>query len=122
MEKHIEVMKKSLELSETILEGLQHIQKLLSEGKSEQSVFMFEDVLEAYTAISATIEPVINELNNESISAQQAAFSQAADLVVTAYEEKNYAKVQEILQFTLVPRFKKLKEELEQAFKPYVIS
>ena len=122
MEKHIEVMKKSLELSETILEGLQHIQKLLNEGKNEQSVFMFEDALEAYTAISTTIEPVINELNNESISAQQAAFSQAADLVVTAYEEKNYAKVQEILQFTLVPRFKKLKEQLEEAFKPYVIS
>ena len=96
-------MKKSLELSETILEGLQHIQKHLSEGKSEQSVFMFEDVLEAYTAISATIEPVINELNNESISSKQTGFSQAADLVVTAYEEENYAKVQEILQFTLVP-------------------
>src|SRR5690349_7118852 len=115
MEKYIEVMKKSLELSETILEGLQYIQKLLSEGKTEQSVFMFEDALEAYTAISATIDPVVNELNNESIPAQQAPFSQAADLAVTAYEEKNYAKVQEMLQFTLVPRFKKLKEELEVA-------
>ena len=71
MEKPIEVIKQSLELSETILEGLQHIQKLLSEGKSEQSVFMFENVLEAYTAISETIESVINELNNESISAKQ---------------------------------------------------
>ncbi|WP_077214806.1 hypothetical protein [Bacillus dakarensis] len=122
MEKHIEVMKQSLELSETILEGLQHIQKLLSEGKSEQTIFLFEDTLLAYETISKAINLAVTELNNESISAKQAEFSQAADLVVTAYEEKNYAKVQEILQFTLVPQFKKLKEELEQAFNPFVVS
>lgn len=122
MEKHIEVMKQSLELSETLLEGLQHIQKLLNEGKSEQTIFLFEDTLVAYETIARTVESVVNELNNESIPAQQAVFSQAADLVVTAYEERNYAKVQEVLQFTLVPRFKKLKEQLEEVFKPYVIS
>lgn len=122
MENHIEIMKKALELSETILEGLQYIQKLLSEGKSEQSVFMFEDVLVGYTTIGRTIEPVVIELNNESISAKQAKFIDTANLVVTAYEVKNYAKVQEILQFTLVPRFKRLKEELEHAFHPFVVS
>lgn len=122
MEKHIEVMKQSVELSETILEGLQHIQKLLSEGKHEQSVFMFEDVLQGFATIERTIAPAVKELYNESIPAKQAEFSQAADLVVTAYEEKNYAKVQEVLQFTLVPRFKKLKAELEQAFNPYIVS
>lgn len=122
MEKHIEVMKKSLDLSETILEGLQHTKKLLSEGKHEQSVFIFEDILQAFATIGRTIAPVLKELNNESISLKQAEFSQAADLVVTGYEEKNYTKVQEILQFTLIPRFKKLKEELEQTFNPYLVS
>ncbi|WP_066290399.1 hypothetical protein [Bacillus sp. FJAT-29937] len=122
MEKYIEVMKKSLELSETILEGLRYIQKLLSEGKSEQSVFMFEEVLQAYATIERNIEPVVNELNNESISAKQAEFSHTANLVVTAYEEKNYAKVKEIIQFTLVPRYKRLKEELELAFNPFIVS
>lgn len=115
-------MKKSLELTETILEGLQNIQRLLNEGKHEQSVFMFEDVLQAFATIGGTIAPALKELNNESISLQQAEFSQAADLVVTGYEEKNYTKVQEILQFTIIPRFKKLKEELEQTFNPYLVS
>lgn len=115
-------MNKSLELSETIIEGLHHIQKLFSEGKHEQTVFLFEDVLEAYATIGRTIDSAVRELNNESIPMKQAEFSQAANLVVTAYEDKNYPKVQEILQFTLVPRFKKLKEELERAFNPYTIS
>lgn len=115
-------MKQSIELSETILEGLQHIQKLLSEGKQEQTVFLFEDVLTAYATISRTVEPVLKELNNETVTTVQADFSKAADLVVSAYEQKYYPKVQEILQFNLVPQFKKLKEELEKAFSPYLVS
>lgn len=115
-------MKNSIELSETVLEGLQYIQKLLNEGKNEQSVFMFEEVLQAHETITRTIDPVVKELKNEGIPSKQAEFSNATNLVVTAYEEKNYAKVQEILQFNLVPQFKKLKEELEKAFNPFIVS
>ncbi|GLB60187.1 hypothetical protein [Cytobacillus sp. NCCP-133] len=122
MEKYIEVMKKSQELAETVLEGLQHIQKLIGEGKHEQSILMFEDVLLAYTTIWRTIEPAIRELGNESIPVRQADVSKAAELVVSVFEEKNDAKVQEVLQFTLVPQFKKLKAELEQAFQPFLVS
>ncbi|MEH7342630.1 hypothetical protein V7122_01895 [Bacillus sp. JJ1532] len=70
MEKYFEVMKKSLELSETILEVFHHIQKLFGEGKSEQTVFLFEDALVAYSTIVRTIEPIINEINNMGISNQ----------------------------------------------------
>ncbi|UII55611.1 hypothetical protein LS684_18595 [Cytobacillus spongiae] len=122
MEKHIEVMKMSLELSETIVEGLQHIQKLLNEGKHEQTVFLFEDVLTAYESIGRTTKQVVKDLNQELILARQTEFGKSAELVVTAFEEKNYAKVQEILQFNFVPKFKKLKEELEKAFNPYLVS
>ncbi|MGO4888805.1 hypothetical protein ACJ2A9_13690 [Anaerobacillus sp. MEB173] len=93
MEKHIEVMKKSIELSETIIEGLQHIQKQLREDKHEQTVFLFEDVLVAYSTVSRSVDTVLKELSNEAIPAMQVDLSKAADLVVTTYEEKNYAKV-----------------------------
>lgn len=122
MEKHIEVMKKSLQLSGTMLAALQHIQKLLNEGKSEQAIFLFEDVLQGYATVERTISPVVKDLNNESIALKQVDFGQATELVVTAFEEKNYAKVQEVLQFTLIPGFKKLVGELEQAFNPYIVS
>lgn len=95
---------------------MQHIQKLLNQRENEQSVFMSDDVLDAYATIRRTIEPVVNELKSESIFAKQVEFSRVADLVVTAYEEKNYAQVQEILQFTLVPRFKRLKVEVRTCF------
>lgn len=115
-------MKKTLELSETIIDGLKHIQKLLSEGKNEQTVFLFEDVLVAYVTIARTTETALNEMNNENILEFQVEFSKVADLVVNAYEEKNYPKVQEILQFNFLPKFKKLKGELEEAFKPFLFS
>ncbi|KAF0825138.1 hypothetical protein V7200_17810 [Cytobacillus firmus] len=122
MEKYIEVMKKSQELAETVLEGLQHIQKLIGEGKHEQSILLFEDVLLAYSTIGRSIDSVIRELGNDTVSAQQADVSKAAELVVSAFEEKNYAKVQEVLQFTLIPQFKKLTAEFEKAFQPYLVS
>lgn len=122
MEKHIEVMRKSVELSETVQEGLQHIQKLLTEGQGEQTVFLFEDILSAYATITRTIEPALRELKNENIPAIQFECSKAADLVVIAYEAKEYAKVQEALQFNLVPKFKKLNQELESAFRPFLVS
>lgn len=122
MEKYIEVMKKSQELAETVLEGLQHIQKLIGEGKHEQSILLFEDVLLAYSTIGRSIDSAIRKLGNDNVSVQQADVSKAAELVVSAFEEKNYAKVQEVLQFTLIPQFKKLKAELEQAFQPFLVS
>ncbi|UTW68534.1 hypothetical protein KHA80_13085 [Anaerobacillus sp. HL2] len=56
MEKDIEIMKMSVELSETILEGLQHIQKVFR-SESFETIFLFEDVLLAYS----TIETQLNQ-------------------------------------------------------------
>ncbi|EWG11497.1 hypothetical protein [Cytobacillus firmus] len=63
MEKYIEVMKQCLEISETILEGLHHIQKLLSEGKFEQTIYLYEDVLLAYSTIENSVEPLKEKAN-----------------------------------------------------------
>lgn len=122
MEKQIGIMKQSLELSETILEGLQHIQKLLGEGKFEQTIYLYEDVLLAFSAIEKSVEPLKDELNSETFNSATTNLKYIMELVVDHYEEKNYAKVQEVMQFTLVPQFKKVKQELELAFKPYLQS
>ncbi|WP_078429896.1 hypothetical protein [Alkalihalobacterium alkalinitrilicum] len=122
MEKYIDVMKKSLELSETILEGLEHIQKLLSEGNYEQSILLMEDVLVAYTTIGRSIEPVKHEFDNETIGHLQNGLKKTIELVVNAYESKSCVKVHEIIQFSLLPQFKKFKHELEQNFHSYIVS
>lgn len=122
MEKHIDVMKQSVELSETILEGLQHIQKLLGEGKFEETMSMFEDIVSAFSTMQQSLTPVTEKLENQEIDAKAIKVQAALELVVTAYEAKSHGKVQEIIQFTLTPQLKKWKEALEKTFQPYIIS
>ncbi|OLO38106.1 hypothetical protein BTR23_11970 [Alkalihalophilus pseudofirmus] len=122
MEKYIDVMKKSLELSETILEGLEHVQKLLSEGNYEQSILLMEEVLVAYTTIERSIKPVNQEFDNETIGHLQNGLKKTIELVVNAYESKSYVKVNEIIQFSLLPQLNKFKHELEQNFHTYIVS
>ncbi|MBU8905995.1 hypothetical protein KH400_05245 [Desertibacillus haloalkaliphilus] len=115
-------MKQSVELTETILEGLQHIQKLLGEGKFEETMYLFEDAVAGFTTIVRSIGPVQKELNNDELETKINSVKNALDLVVGTYESNSHGKVQEIMQFTLVPQFMKLKQELERAFEPYLLS
>ncbi len=122
MEKHIEVMKISQELVETMLEGLEHIKSSISSGKFEQTIFLFEDVLIAFSAIEQSIEPFKGKLEGHSVEADLESLKKVLELTVASYEEKNYSRVQEIVQFSLGPQFKKLRSGLEEAFKPYLLS
>lgn len=122
MEKHIDVMKQSVELSETILEGLQHIQKLLGEGKFEETMSMFEDIVSAFSTMQQSLTLVTEKLENHQIDSTSNKVQDGLELVVSAYEAKSHGKVQEIIQFTLSPQVKKWKEELEKAFQPYIVS
>lgn len=118
----MEVIRISLDLSETIFEGLEHIQKILGEGKFEQTIFLFEDVLEAFSSIERSIEPIIKKVDREALDEQLVSVKNALEIVVSTYEEKNYAKVQEVMQFTLRPQFKKFKAKIEEVFNPYLLS
>lgn len=122
MDKYIDVMKQSLTLTGTIIEGLQHIQKELGEGKLQETVFLFEDVVAGFLAVENSLMPVKEELEMKSVEDKLTSLKNTLELVVTAYEAKDQAKVQELMQFTIVPQFKELKEELEETFQPYVTS
>jgi hypothetical protein len=45
-----------------------------------------------------------------------------SNLVLAAYEEKDYAKVKEINQFTLLPTVKQLQDSISTQFSRYVVS
>lgn len=122
MEKYIDVMKQAVELSGTMLEGLQHIQKLLGEGKFEETMYLFEDVISAFSTIDLSIVPVIEILDNHVINERSKKINRALEHVVSCYEVKSHIRVQEAMQFTLVPEVKKWKEELDKAFQPYIVS
>ncbi|WP_339213811.1 hypothetical protein [Ornithinibacillus sp. FSL M8-0202] len=121
MDKHIDVMKQSLELQDTLMEGLKHIQIQINEGKYEDSILLFEEAVRAYSMIEKSLKGLPEGvLSDENIKLAEKV-KVTIELVVSAYESYSYGKVQEILQFTLIPSFKKWKSELEKNFNQYLV-
>lgn len=122
MERYTEAMKQSIELSETILEGFMHIHRLIDEGQFEQATMLFGDALSGIASIQSAVKPVLESLENIETDDVIISVVKAAGTVVNLFEEKNYMKVQEVLQFTLVPQFNRLNEELRKLFTPFLVS
>ncbi|MGJ9385246.1 hypothetical protein [Salipaludibacillus sp. CF4.18] len=123
MEKHLDVMKQSIQLSETVLEGLTHVQKQLNETKYPEAMQLMDDVVGGFASIENSVGPVFADLNDtELVEAQIGKVRESLEGVVTSLEGHSYGTVQEILQFTLIPNVKKLKAEMETLFEPYLVS
>jgi hypothetical protein len=122
MEKYTEVMKQAIELIETMQEGIGHIRTQLNKGQYEQSVILFEDVMIAYATVERSLTPVLEGWGNEDVTPEMLKLRQSLEFIVSAYEQREYGKVIEIMQFSLIPQVKTWKEELEKAFHPYIVS
>jgi hypothetical protein len=122
MEKYIEQMRRLVDLAETGLEGLEHIQKKLSEGLDQSTIMLITDVITAFNTIEQSVDKIPSEsITLNSVGEITNQLRRAFDYLVTALEEGSEVKVREILQFTLLPVYKNWKKELEGAFNPYLL-
>ncbi len=115
-------MKQSLALLETVIDGLKHNQKLINEGKHDESILLFENTVQAFSTVERSFEGLPENLLTSESKEISIKVKNAIELVVDAYESKAYGKVQEILQFTLIPTYNKWKSGLEDNFQRYLIS
>ncbi|TWI59958.1 hypothetical protein [Halalkalibacter nanhaiisediminis] len=122
MERYVDVMKQAVELVKTMQEGIAHIQTQLNEGQFEQSIVLFQDVMTAYAALQRSVTPVLTELKEDEVTPQFEKLAQPLELVVSGYEQKEYGRVKEVIQFTLLPYLQKMEQSLSEAFAPYIVS
>jgi hypothetical protein len=122
IEKYLDVMKRMVELSETCLEGMEHIKLQLNEGRFEDSIRLMTDVVEAYHRMEKSLQDFLSQLSPNRIEELSNPLRRAFEYVVSAYEEGEGAKALEIIQFNLLPSYKKWKGELERSLNPYLVS
>ncbi|GEK59095.1 hypothetical protein CHL76_11420 [Marinococcus halophilus] len=116
-------MKQNLNVIDTMVEGLAHVQKQLNERNYSEAVQLMEDMIIGFTAVKRATRAVLK--NIENTGGAEKCFNHVHEnlnLVVTHLENHSYTRLQEIFQFTLIPNVKKLQRELEQLFQPYVLS
>lgn len=123
MENYLNTMKQNLNVIDTMLEGLAHVQKQLNERKYPEAVQLMEDMILGFTAVESSSKSVLKNIEKSETAEEYFGNVRAnLDLVVTHLENRSYARLQEVFQFTLIPNVKKLQRELEQHFQPYVLS
>ena len=122
MNKYIDVMKRTTELAETCLKGLEHVKSKLNEGEFDSTMMMFHDSANAFYQMHKSIQPVLKELPDNELESLSASLRDTIELDVSTYEQGDRGKVLEILQFTLLPQYKKWQAELNRCFRPYLLS
>ena len=119
MNDQVEVMKKIMELTDTMEEGLAHVRNMLSERAPEKALPVLTDSAHAFTSVEAALQPILHELPDNNIQERSDMFCRALKAMVSEYENNKGLRAQELLQFFLEPAFRNWQAELEDTLKPY---
>ncbi len=122
MEKRIDRMRKIIELVETCLEGLEHAKSKMNEGDFENGVIMLHNVVDGYYQAELLLQPLYKDLPSNQLEPLDQALRNSLELVTSAYEQGERVKAMELMQFSVVPNFKKWQAELNRCLLPHIVS
>ena len=121
-QEEIEVLRRSMELSRTGLEAMEHLHHTIIEGKLEQTATLFKDVFQAYVEIEQATRAVLPQIEGDELKGLSANLQEAFKLMLAAYEGEEGVRPLEVMESTLLPRYKSWQEELETVFIKYTCS
>ncbi|ABR46962.1 hypothetical protein Amet_0737 [Alkaliphilus metalliredigens QYMF] len=117
-EQEIEVIKNTLELLETMEEGLMYIKGKLKELKTEETINVLLDLTNAFASIEGSLNSILPKLEDNSITVRMDKLKNALNVMIKEYENTKGQRAVEIMQFTLEPAFKNWKREVEETLRP----
>ncbi len=88
-----------IELLKTMEQGVRHLDRKLAEGKIQENLYLFTDLLEAFS----TIETQVQE--NQELEEPTAELKRAFSLIADSYEEEDYGKVRSYFIFVFKKSF-----------------
>lgn len=91
--------KKIVELLKTMDQGINHLDRKLAEGKVKENLYLFTDLLEAFT----TIETLI--YTNEEVKEETTELKRAFSLITESYEQDDYGNVRSYFLFVFKKSF-----------------
>lgn len=114
------IIKEIFDLSDTVREGLQHIEKRLGEGHFEDTAYLFEDIKEAFVSIAQAIEPLfVKEKLLEKLTEKM---SVALEEMNNSYENGKLDQARMNLQFVLFPAYNSWQSELQKCLNNIIES
>lgn len=111
-----------INLSDTIMEGLEHIKKRVYDGHFEETYYLLEDIIDAVASIHKATEPMLPLLGENRIEQYSEHLTRLIDEMTNNYEAQRIEKAKTDMQLVLIPAFKQWKTELERCLSDYIAS
>lgn len=111
-----------INLSDTIMEGLEHIKQRVLEGYLEDTYYLLEDIINAVASIHKATEQMLSVLGENRIEEYTQHINHLIDEMTNNYKEQRIEKAKTDYQLVLIPAFKKWKNELERCLSDYIAS
>lgn len=109
-----EVFDYILDLTDTMLEGMEHLKNRMQEGYFEDTCYLYFDIVKAIASIYDALEPLIPQLGDNRIEDFTGELNRVNEKMVEIYEQKQFEIAKDNMEFQLLPAFKKWKIELER--------
>ncbi len=118
----VEIVNDILELTDTVIEALDHLNKRLLEGHLEESRYLLEDVKDAIASIQNAAELFIPHLGDNQVISLTEEFNEKMEEMTATYEMKQLEKAKVDMQWIVMPLAAKWREELSRCLVAFRIS
>lgn len=117
-----EIIGQLLELSQTVGEGIKHINGRFKTGYYEDALGLFPDVVQAFVCIQQAIGTVSIQLPSNKTDDLLNVVNDSLNHICLAYEQQNWGLASDTVQYELFPAYLNWKTELERCFGALVAS
>jgi hypothetical protein len=107
MDKKVDIYKTMLALSETTLEGIEHIHIRAKEGRFEETADIFTDVADSFHEMRKALLWYYPEFEESALDLITQEVVGGMQLLLAAYEGDKDVRPLVVLQFSLVPGFQR---------------
>ncbi len=119
MDSMYEMAGEIIELSRTIKEGLVHINGRMDDGRLMETVYLFEDILEAFATIEIPLQRLLQEDNMDRLQKATIEFKKSLEVLAQAFEANDLEKSRTELAQSMIPSYSRWQAELEQSLRAY---
>jgi ribosomal protein S1 len=122
MENYIDLMKQVSELSDSALEGLEHVKQMLNAGNIKSALILSRDFTQAFYQMEKTCGLISKNQLSDELRNQTISLRESINVLVSAFEVSQYSRAQEVIQFNVLPAYKKWQSLLQGDFRPYILN
>ena len=117
-----EFIRSNIEISHTILEGLEYVKDQIEGDNIEPTTKVVYDMIDGFLIFQKNMSGVIKMMPENKVAEYTDVMNIGFESLVTAYEEVNIEEIHKVLNGSLVENCNLWIKEIERVFKEALVS